>query len=72
MGNEADIYLLRNKWLEETVKKLQKTEHQVTVHGWHDLLHLLTHKLNGRLEIESEEIGWKSKVRGYTHVKHAG
>lgn len=65
-------YLLWDKWLEEAVQELQETEYQVTIHGRHDLLHLLTHKLNGRLEIESEEIGWKSKVRGYTHVKHAG
>lgn len=50
-------YLLWDKWLEEAVQELQETEYQVTIHGRHDLLHLLTHKLNGRLEIENDKIG---------------
>lgn len=72
MGNEVDIYFLRNKWMEEIVKKFQKIEYQVIVYGWYDFFYFFTYKFNGRLEIESEEIGWKFKVRGYIYVKYVG
>lgn len=63
-------YLLWDKWLEKAVQELQETEYQVTIHGRHDLLHLLTHKLNGRLEIENAKLEGYPIVRGYTHVQH--